>query len=147
MVPVWMTRNSVQPYRNPHSGENASRRYTYWPPAFGIIAASSPYDSAAVSVSNPVTIQTTSNQPGEPTWRAMMDETIKIPEPIIEPATSIVESNNPNPLTSFSSATDASVTALAISNPLNWRRVNHQPCVGRNAKKLLKSFYEEKGRV
>src|SRR6185436_15359448 len=112
-----MTRNSVHPYRNPHSGENASRRYTYWPPAFGIIAASSPYESAAVRVSNPVTIQTTSNHPGEPTWRAMIDETMKIPEPIIDPATSIVESNNPSPLTSFSSARGASVTALVISNP------------------------------
>jgi len=30
---------------------------------------------------------------------------------------------------------------------LNWRRVNHQPCAGRNAKKLLKSFYGEKGSV
>jgi len=58
-----------------------------------------------------------------------------------------VESSKPNPLTSFSSATGASVTALAISNPLNWRRVNHQPHVGRNAKKLLKSFYEKKGSV
>ena len=44
----------------------------------------------------------------------MIDETMKIPEPIIEPATSMVESNNPSPLTSFSSATGASVTALAI---------------------------------
>ena len=26
MVPVWMTTNSVQPYRNPLSGPNASRR-------------------------------------------------------------------------------------------------------------------------
>src|SRR4030095_3473017 len=114
-----MTRKSVQPYRNPHSGENASRRYTYWPPAFGIIAASSPYESAAVSVSNPVTIQTTSNHPGEPTWRAMIDETMKIPEPITEPRRSIVEPNKPSPLTSFSSATGASVTAVAIWNPLD----------------------------
>src|SRR4026209_31724 len=44
----------------------------------------------------------------------MIDETMKIPEPIIDPATSMVESNNPSPLTSFSSATGASVTALAI---------------------------------
>ena len=42
IVPVWMTRNSVQPYKNPQSGPKASRRYTYWPPALGIIAASSP---------------------------------------------------------------------------------------------------------
>jgi hypothetical protein len=77
----------------------------------------------------------------------MIDETMKIPEPIMDPATSIVESNNPNPLTSFSWATGASVTALVISNPLDWRRVNHQPRAGRNAKKLLKLFYEEKGSV
>src|SRR5438874_170421 len=146
MVPVWMTRKSVQPYRNPHSGENASRRYTYWPPAFGIIAASSPYESAAVSVSNPVTIQTTSNHPGDPTWRAMIDETMKIPEPIIDPATSMVESNKPSPLTSFSSATGASVTALGISNPLDSRRVNHQSRLPCNAKKLPQSCLRQKSK-
>jgi hypothetical protein len=58
-----------------------------------------------------------------------------------------VESNNPSPLTSFSSATGASVTALAISNPSDWRRVNHQSCLWRNAKKLFKSFYGKKGSV
>src|SRR6202030_133573 len=42
IVPVWITRNNVQPYKNPHNGENASRRYTYCPPACGNIAASSP---------------------------------------------------------------------------------------------------------
>ena len=42
MVPVWMTRNKVHPKRKPHMGPSASRRYTYWPPALGIIAASSP---------------------------------------------------------------------------------------------------------
>src|SRR5579859_7286487 len=26
IVPVWITRNSVQPYKKPHNGENASRR-------------------------------------------------------------------------------------------------------------------------
>ena len=41
IVPVWMTANSVQPYRNPAAGERPSRRNTYCPPAFGIIAASS----------------------------------------------------------------------------------------------------------
>ena len=51
-----------------------------------------------MSVSRPVTSQTTSNQPGEPTCRAMIEETMKMPEPIIEPATSIVESSNPSPL-------------------------------------------------
>src|SRR5882724_6408685 len=85
-----------------------------------------------------------SNHPGEPTWRAIIDETIKIPEPIIEPATSIVESNNPSHLTSFSSATGASVTALAISSPLIWRRVNHQTPGSGNAKKPRKVVYGKK---
>jgi hypothetical protein len=72
---------------------------------------------------------------------------MKIPEPIIDPATSMVESNKPSPLTSFSSATGASVTALGISNLLDWRRVNHQPRLRRNAKNLFKSFYGKKGSV
>ncbi len=80
----------------------------------GIIAANSPYDSAAVSVSNPVTIHTTRSHPGEPTCRAMIDETMKIPEPIIEPATSMVESSKPSPLTNFWLATGVSVIALVI---------------------------------
>ena len=42
IVPVWITRNSVHPYKNPQIGPSASRRYTYCPPALGIIAASSP---------------------------------------------------------------------------------------------------------
>jgi hypothetical protein len=65
-------------------------------------------------VSNPVTIQTTSNHPGEPTWRAIIEETMKIPEPIIEPATSMVESSKPSPLTNFCSAIGCSVVALVI---------------------------------
>src|SRR5437660_391339 len=44
----------------------------------------------------------------------MIDETMKMPEPIIEPATSIVESSNPSPLTSFWSATGAPVSAIAL---------------------------------
>src|SRR5216117_2990840 len=132
-----MTRKSVQPQRNPQSGEKASRRYTYCPPAFGIIAANSPYDSAAVSVSNPVTIQTTSNQPGEPTCRAIIDETMKIPEPIIEPATSMVESSKPSPLTNFCPASGVSLIAVVIWADWIWRRVNHHWCASCNAKKRL----------
>src|SRR5438270_7151825 len=74
------------------SGPIDSRRKTYCPPARGNIAASSPYESAPSSVMTPVTIQAKSNQKGDPRVRDMLDETIKIPEPIIEPATSIVAS-------------------------------------------------------
>src|SRR5690349_19163396 len=74
------------------SGPIDSRRKTYWPPARGNIAASSPYASAPRRVMTPVTIQAKSSQKGEPSVRDMLAETMKIPEPIIEPATSIVAS-------------------------------------------------------
>jgi hypothetical protein len=61
-------------------------------------------------------IQTTNNHPGEPTCREMSEETMKMPEPIIEPATSIVESSKPSPRTNFSSATGGAV----VSNDDIW---------------------------
>src|SRR5262245_51276262 len=69
----------------------------YWPPALGIMAASSPYDNAPITVRSPVTTHTTSSQPGAPTCFEMPPETIKIPEPIIDPATIMVESSKPRP--------------------------------------------------
>src|SRR5579872_559798 len=77
----------------------ASRKNKYWPPAFGNIAASSPYARAPSSVMTPVTIQTTSNQKGEPTDLAMSAETMKMPDPIMAPATSIVASTSVSALT------------------------------------------------
>src|SRR5919202_1639057 len=87
-----MTTNSVHPYRKPMSGPMDSRRNTYWPPARGYIAASSPYDSAPSSVMTPVSSHAMRSHIGEPTLRAMLADTMKIPEPIIDPATSIVAS-------------------------------------------------------
>jgi len=78
------------------------------------MAASSPYESDAIKVSRPVTSQTTNNHPGAPTCRAMMAETMKIPEPIIEPATSIVESSKPSPRTNFSSVTAGVAVMLSF---------------------------------
>src|SRR5437870_67291 len=74
------------------SGPIDSRKKTYWPPARGNIAASSPYASAPSSVMTPVTIQAKRSQNGEPSVRDMLADTMKIPEPIIDPATSIVAS-------------------------------------------------------
>ena len=39
--PVLIAKSSVQPYRKPNSGEKASLRNTYCPPARGMAAASS----------------------------------------------------------------------------------------------------------
>ena len=44
----------------------------------------------------------------------MMAETMKIPEPIIEPATSIVESSKPSPRTNFSSVTAGGAVMLSF---------------------------------
>src|SRR6185369_7030421 len=43
----------------------------------------------------PVITQEASNQPGLPTLRDISADTMKMPEPIIDPATSMVESNSP----------------------------------------------------
>src|SRR5882757_2786102 len=67
------------------------------PPASGIIADNSPNESAPAMVSAPATAHATSSQPGLPMLRAISAETMKIPEPIMTPATIMVESNNPNP--------------------------------------------------
>src|SRR5271156_4652831 len=69
----------------------------YMPPARGIMAASSPYESAPAMVSTPVKIQATSSQPALPICRDMSAETMKIPEPIITPTTTITESKRPRP--------------------------------------------------
>src|SRR5579872_7071405 len=50
-------------------------------------------------VRNPVTAQAAINKTGEPTSRAISAETRKIPEPIIEPITSMVELVRPRPWT------------------------------------------------
>src|SRR6478672_8058445 len=99
------------------------------------MAANSPYESAAMSVSRPVTSQTTSNQPGEPTCRAMIEETMKMPEPIIEPATSMVESSKPSPRTNFSSVT------AGVAVMLSFKRIYPLACrvPSRNLSNLVRT--------
>jgi hypothetical protein len=71
------------------------------PPARGIIAANSPYDSAPAMVSAPATAHATKSQFALPIWRPMSAETMKIPDPIITPTTTITESNKPRPRAKF----------------------------------------------
>src|ERR1700675_3127518 len=52
-----------------------------------------------MTVINPVVTQTTINNPGLPTCRAMSADTMKMPDPIIEPATIMVASSGPRLLT------------------------------------------------
>src|ERR1700691_1636732 len=48
-------------------------------------------------VSTPVKSHATNSHPALPIWRDMSAETMKIPEPIITPTTTITESNRPRP--------------------------------------------------
>src|SRR6185503_10454402 len=96
-----MIRNRPQPKRKPIDGPYASLRKTYWPPAFGHIAANSAQQSAPVMVSTPASAQAMSSQPGAPTKRDDSAETMKIPDPIIEPTTIMLASIRPSPRTSF----------------------------------------------
>src|SRR3954470_7159338 len=91
-----MTRKNVQPYRKAVSGPNASRRYTYRPPAAGFIAPSSPYASAPSSERTPPTVQTTSAGPAcPPAWRSTPPGTRKMPDPITVPMTMRIRSRRP----------------------------------------------------
>src|SRR5947209_10316530 len=55
----------------------------------------------------------------------MIDETMKMPEPIIDPATSIVESTKPSPRTSFWSAAGCEIVEVSTGlNALGVGRVN-----------------------
>src|SRR3989442_549961 len=55
----------------------------------------------------------------------MIDETIKIPEPIIDPATSMVESSKPNPRTNFCSV--AAGVAVMLSFKRMYSLAAHTP--------------------
>src|SRR4026207_36232 len=60
------------------------------------MAASSAQHSAPEIVISPAIAQARTNQPGEPTKRNDSAETMKIPDPIIDPTTIIVASSNPS---------------------------------------------------
>src|ERR1035441_7842323 len=55
------------------------------PPACGIMAASSPYVSAPLTVSSPVSAHAANNQLALPIWRDISAGTIKMPDPIMTP--------------------------------------------------------------
>jgi hypothetical protein len=54
-----------------------------------------------VIVSTPARAQAIINHPGEPTSLEDSAETMKMPDPIIDPTTIIVASSSPRPRTSF----------------------------------------------
>src|SRR5262245_15245245 len=91
--PVRTTQNSVQPHRNAAGLPYASRRETYGPPARGIIAASSASASDPHNVTRPIPIHTLMIGPNDRNGPATSPIFRKIPEPMIEPTTTITASN------------------------------------------------------
>src|SRR4030081_3454681 len=98
-----------------------SRRNTYCPPARGYIAASSPYASAPKMVTTPETTHAIRSQKGELTVREISADTMKIPDPIMDPATSMVASVSVNALTNSRDDGDVSAVAVVVVKTLSLR--------------------------
>src|SRR5690348_9328346 len=84
----------------------------------------------------PVTIHATRSQPGEPSLRPMSAETMKMPDPIIDPATSIVASVRVIALTNSGVVCGASVVfggAATLVMQLLGLRVRYRWEAGRKA--------------
>src|SRR5512132_4094520 len=86
------------------------------------MAASSEQQSAATIVRTPAIAQAASSQPPEPSTRALFAETMKMPDPIIEPTTSVVASSNPMPRTSWGFKKGAKRGGAAASSRRSGRR-------------------------
>src|SRR2546423_15353182 len=74
----------------------ASPRNTKPPPARGNTVASSEQQSTPVTVSKPASAHESNSQPGAPLNRDDSADTMKIPDPIIEPITIVVASIGPS---------------------------------------------------
>ena len=96
MAPVNPATNEVQPVRNAASGPNASRRYTYSPPARGRSADSSAYAIAPANASAPPRNHIHSIADGAGTSCATMIGTKKMPPPMTFDTTIAAASNGPS---------------------------------------------------
>ncbi len=81
-------------------------------------------------VSTPVSSQATSSQPGLPIQRAISADTMKMPEPIIDPMTTIVASNRPRRrLNSVSRPASGGAAGLSVVSEAS--AMNAPVCGGR----------------
>src|SRR5437016_4248499 len=84
---VYIPTLSTQPTTNPARGPNASRTYTYLPPAWGWRVASSAKHSAPRNASAPPSTHATNVSQGRPSWPATRPGVRKIPDPTMMPTT------------------------------------------------------------
>ena len=87
MAAGYITSPSTQPTMKPIRGPNASRAYTYLPPACGWRVASSAKQSAPKKASTPPSSHATNVNAGRPSSRATSPGVRKIPAPTMMPMT------------------------------------------------------------
>src|SRR5919197_6305328 len=95
MKPECMLQNIAQPHRNPHAGENISRRKTYTPPVRGMADESWAQTLAQTHVSAPAAIQTSSMPVRLGTARLTSEGCTKIDAPTMVPTTIAVACTRP----------------------------------------------------
>ena len=95
MAPVAMIRNKAQPYRKAGNVPNASRKYTYVPPARGRRAPSSAYTKPPMMATMAPMPHAARVSGAVPTRWATTDGDRKMPEPMMPPTTSMVPENRP----------------------------------------------------
>src|SRR2546426_12831562 len=91
-----MTRKFAQPYKNPHNGPYAARRYGSCPPASGYAALSSAMDNAPNSETTPPRTQASTMAPDPVTSAATVAGTMKIADAIIVPTLIMTASRRPS---------------------------------------------------
>src|SRR5262249_14679098 len=99
---------------HPNRGGHAPPKHPYFPPSMAIIAPNPQWASAPSPFMMALTSQTSSSQPAELTVRATSAETMKIPEPIIEPATMAPASTNPSSRRNVPSYATTAVSARSV---------------------------------
>ena len=82
---AYMPSASTQPTTNAARRPNASRAYTYFPPACGRRAASSAKTRVPRNASAPPSTQAANVRIGRPSWRATIPGVRKIPDPTMIP--------------------------------------------------------------
>src|SRR5437879_1565501 len=87
---------SIHPTTNPARGPNASRAYTYLPPALGWRVASSAKIRAPMNATAPPAAQETKVRAGRPSRWATSPGVRKIPEPTMMPTTMASPSQKPS---------------------------------------------------
>src|SRR5687768_3296180 len=98
MAPVKPAMKDVHPVRNAARLPNASRRYTYSPPARGRNAASSAYAMAPANASAPPAIQAVRNQKAFGIAAATRGGVKRMPPPITLATMMAAASNGPSRL-------------------------------------------------